>query len=39
VDHVVGSHSGIESVFFSFSGGVDVDEFGIFLFQLFFGDG
>jgi hypothetical protein len=38
VDDVEDSLLGIESVFLSFSDGVDVDEFGGFLFDLFFGD-
>jgi len=32
VDHTVDTLGGIEVVFFSFSGGVDVDEFGILFF-------
>jgi len=32
VDDLVNTLSGIESIFFSFSGGVNVDEFSIFLF-------
>jgi len=39
VDDLEDTLLGIERVFFSFSGGVDVDQFRGFLFQLFFGNG
>lgn len=39
MDDLEGTLLGIESVFFSFSGGVDVDQFSGFFFQLFLGDG